>query len=186
MSLRERLEQAKARYGQPCTVVHSPLLYPTPPVLVTQMIDHASLAPSQRILEPSAGTGNIIKGILGVQPSTQIHAVEVDWNLVQVLKKLPISCKHADFLEVEPSDLGLFDRILMNPPFHQWNDIAHITHAIKFLKPNGVLVGLCANGPKQRVKLQGLAESTGGSYENLGGGLFTGTNVNTAMVVIYG
>jgi 16S rRNA G1207 methylase RsmC len=42
--------------------------------------------------------------------------------------------RQADFLECN-GDLGTFDRIIMNPPFANADDIKHIMHALKMLKP---------------------------------------------------
>jgi 16S rRNA G1207 methylase RsmC len=77
-------------------------------------------------------------------------------------------------------DLGKFDRVLMNPPFQNADDIKHIQHAISFLNPGGVLVAICANGPRQQEKLKPLAES----WEVLPAGTFAGTGVNAALLVI--
>lgn len=76
----------------------------------------------------------------------------------------------------------------MNPPFQDGVDIEHIRHAVKFLKPGGRLVALCANGPRQRAALKTLAEDSGGSWEDLPTGVFKaeGTGVNVALLVIEG
>jgi hypothetical protein len=37
----------------------------------------------------------------------------------------------------------------LNPPFGNADDIKHIMHAWKMLKPGGRLVAICANGPRQ-------------------------------------
>jgi hypothetical protein len=66
-------------------------------------------------------------------------------------------------------------------------DVAHIEHAMKFLKPGGRLVALCANGPRQQAKLRdGLVQRLGGTWENLPAGSFSeqGTGVNVAMLVV--
>jgi 16S rRNA G1207 methylase RsmC len=90
-----------------------------------------------------------------------------------------------DFLQCTTDALwGTFDRIVMNPPFERGVDIAHIKHAMTFLKPGGRLVAICANGPRQRFHLKdsGLASE----WIDLPAGTFKeqGTGVNTAMLVI--
>ena len=52
--------------------------------------------------------------------------------------------RQADFLECN-GDLGTFDRIVMNPPFTNGDDIKHIMHALKMLKPGGRLVAICCH-----------------------------------------
>ena len=64
-------------------------------------------------------------------------------------------------------DLGLFDAVLMNPPFAQGADIEQITHALKMLKPGGRLLALCANGPRELASLRPMVEARGGEWENL-------------------
>lgn len=87
----------------------------------------------------------------------------------------------ADFLACN-GDLGTFDRVVMNPPFSNGQDVRHIQHAATFLRPGGVLVALCANGPRQREALQPLADY----WEDLPPGTFkeAGTGVNVALLVI--
>jgi len=63
----------------------------------------------------------------------------------------------ADFLDCTTEQLRRFNRIVMNPPFVQGSDIAHIKHALHFLERDGRLVALCANGPRQQAELRPLA-----------------------------
>jgi 16S rRNA G1207 methylase RsmC len=90
---------------------------------------------------------------------------------------------HADFMDLRADALGHFDRIVMNPPFVNSQDIQHIEHAIAFLKPGGKIVAICANGPRQSERLGALAEKMGGSFETLPEGSFltSGTNVRVAL-----
>ena len=91
-----------------------------------------------------------------------------------------VDCVHdtrqADFLECN-DDLGTFDRIVMNPPFANADDIKHIMHALKMLKPGGRLVAICANGPMQNDKLRPLVEERGGIREELLSDTFIGAGV---------
>lgn len=163
-------------------VVTAPQLFPTPEPLARRMISEAGLEPGQRILEPSAGTGAIV----GEMPfASGVVAVEINRTLCdsRLRGMLPdewqVRC--ADFLACN-GDLGKFDRIVMNPPFQNGDDIKHILHARGFLKEGGRLVALCANGPRQREKLMPLASL----WEDLPPGSFSeqGTNVNVALLVI--
>lgn len=167
-------------------VVSAPQLFPTPADLVQKMIYAAGLHkyPALRILEPSAGTGAILRG-LEPWDTAEVVAVEVNRQLVERLAAIKwpgnVSVCLNDFLSCN-GDLGKFDRILMNPPFENAADVKHILHAISFLKPGGRLVALCANGPRQNDKLKPLASS----WETLPAGTFeeSGTNVNAALLVI--
>lgn len=166
-------------------VVSAPQLFPTPNALATDMVDEADIQPGDDVLEPSAGTGRII---YAMQPHAgkigRLVAVEIDHELYGGLERqygAVADVRHGDFLEMIPEELGgLFDVILMNPPFANADDIKHIMHAKKFLKPGGRLVAICANGPRQNAKLCGEVDT----WKNLPVGTFesSGTGVNTAML----
>ena len=63
--------------------------------------------------------------------------------------RLAVTVRCVDFLQwsSDIEDLGLFDALLLNPPFAQGADTEHITHALTMSKTGGRLVALCANGP---------------------------------------
>lgn len=168
-------------------------LFPTPSDVARHMMDVGDIQPGQRVLEPSAGTGNLIRAIIdrftGLDCG-QITAVESNYNCVHSLEEMSRKTLYAndhnfwikgkDFLECTPEELGFFHRIVMNPPFENGADIKHILHARTFLKPGGRLVAICANGPRQQAKLQPLADT----WEELPGGTFEGTGVRTALLTI--
>jgi SAM-dependent methyltransferase len=162
-------------------VVTAPNLFPTPQDVARKMAELADFWPIQRILEPSAGTGNLIEAFAGKGRS--IVAVEINPVLADGLRRRwpGIDTRCADFLECN-GDLGTFDRIVMNPPFDHGSDIKHVEHACKFLKPGGRLVAIVANGPRQREAFEPIATAwidlPAGTFKDLG------TNVNTAIVVI--
>ena len=109
--------------------------------------------------------------------------VEINRQMAEALSdRFPNAEVHcADFLSLN-GELGKFDRIVMNPPFTHGEDIKHIEHARGMLNPDGRLVAICANGPRQRERLQPMALQ----WIDLPAGSFAeqGTNVNAAIVVI--
>ena len=161
-------------------VVAAPQLFPTPPDLAARVVELAGIEPGQRVLEPSAGTGRLLEAL---PTGAERLAVEINPDLARLLASrfqgTQVLC--ADFLAVAPA-LGLFDRVVMNPPFAQGQDIAHIRRALDLVRPGGRLVALCANGPRQREALQDLATH----WEDLPAGSFKdeGTNVNCALLVV--
>lgn len=160
------------------SVVVAPQLFPTPAHLAARMVELAELGPDGRLLEPSAGTGAILDAARGT--GAEIMAFEINPKLCEALRAKGYHAVQADFLERRPEEFGLFDVILMNPPFKNGEDIKHIRHAMTFVKPGGRLVALCANGPRQNDQLKPLAAS----WEVLPEGTFAeaGTNVNTALL----
>jgi phospholipid N-methyltransferase len=161
-------------------------LFPTPAELAARMVEMADIQPEHKVLEPSAGEGAIVREI---PRDCRLTAVEINWALCKALERSfpeeqgPIH--HADFLELgtlvgDPIQYGTFDRVIMNPPFENGADIKHIAHALKFLKPGGRLVAICANGPRQQAALAPVARS----WEPLPAGTFAGTGVSAALIEI--
>jgi precorrin-6B methylase 2 len=130
------------------------------------MVALADIRPGQQVLEPSAGTGRIIDAIRRNAHASAITAVELNCNMAHRLRTVDgvDDTRQADFLECN-GDLGTFDRIVMNPPFANADDIKHIMHALKMLKSGGRLVAICANGPRQNDKLRHIVEARGGIWE---------------------
>ena len=165
-------------------VVSAPQLFPTPPELAKQVCELADLRDGVCVLEPSAGTGNLVQAVRDLV-DTEIVGIEVNRDLCNALSRrfesFVLNVRCADFLTLN-GDLGKFERIVMNPPFENGSDIKHILHAVEHLAEGGRLVAICANGPRQKEQLQPLAEQ----WIDLPAGSFKeqGTNVNTAIVVI--
>ena len=193
--LRTDIEAMRATVKAGVQVVSVPQLFPTPSNLAVRMVDLAGLAIGMRVLEPSAGTGRLLEALPGIVPfgqvrqtALQVVAVEVNSALAARLacSGLAGTVKCADFLRCsgDVEDLGLFDAVLMNPPFAQGADIEHITHALTMLKPGSRLVALCANGPRQNGSLRPMVEAHGGEWEDLRADTFKeeGTGVRVALI----
>lgn len=88
----------------------------------------------------------------------------------------------ADFLETTPAELGTFDAVAMNPPFHMRADVAHIRHALTFLKPGGRLAALCMDTHHRAEALRPLADT----WERLPAGSFRaeGTGIDAVLLTI--
>jgi len=160
----------------------APQLFPTPPELAKRMVELADLQTDNRVLEPSAGTGNILRELIETGARIDIEAVEINGQLADTLRQkyLSVTVTRADFLGYKPTQN--FDRIIMNPPFVNGEDIKHIQHARELLKPGGKLVALCANGPRQQEQLKPLADS----WEELLDDTFKeqDTSVHAALLII--
>ena len=164
----------------------APQLFPTPPDLARRMVEEAGIAGAVRILEPSAGTGNVLRAIqeeAGTLATTT--AVEIDARLARTgYGSQELRVVVGDFLEQTPERLGSFDRIVMNPPFANADDVRHVVHALAFLSRGGRLVAICAGGPRQERELRPLASL----WEPLPARTFrdSGTDANTVLLVIDG
>jgi len=162
-------------------VVSAPSLFPTPPEVATRLVSLADIRPGHRVLEPSAGTGSLVRAIRESHPEADVTAVEVNTRLAAALSGMVRRVECADFLTIG-ENLGEYDRVVMNPPFERGADLDHIKHAFALLAPGGRLVAVCANGPRQREELGEVCTT----WIDLPAGSFReqGTNVNTAVVVL--
>lgn len=168
--------------------VTAPQLFPTPIEIARRMVKVADIQELECVLEPSAGTGNIVAAI-NETCDVFLTACELSRTLAYELDHGKADKVHCgNFLEANASDLypGEFKRIIMNPPFENGVDIKHIKHALNFLSPGGRLVALCADGPRQQAQLKPMAEASGGWYKTLPAGSFreAGTAVSVAMLVV--
>jgi protein-L-isoaspartate O-methyltransferase len=188
-AMRERMDAMKQRLSAGVQVVAAPQLFPTPAALAGRMVDEADIQRFEHVGEFSAGTGRILAAIAAAIDLAEIRvtAVEINQNLARALRDryqlARMVC--ADFLACG-AELGEFDKIVINPPFANGQDIAHISHALGYLKPRGRLVAICANGPRQQQTLRPMVEDCGGLWEELPDDTFeeSGTRVRTVLLTI--
>ena len=149
-------------------------LFQTPATEAARLVDGLALAPGARILEPSAGLGRILDALVDMASECAGELFKQDRPGVRILQR--------DFLSVTPEELGAFDAVAMNPPFHLRADVRHILHARKFLKPGGVLAALCFDTPHRTAALRSLCES----WEVLPAGSFAkeGTGVGVVRLTM--
>jgi phospholipid N-methyltransferase len=165
-------------------VVTAPQLFPAPARLAARMVALAQIEDGHTVLEPSAGTGSLLRAI---GAAADLVAVEVNLALADQLRSSfpDLQIRRADFLECSAAELGTFDRVLMNPPFAQVQDVEHILHALSMLRPGGRLVAICADGPRQSVTLRPLVEACGGRWEELPAGTFEGTQARAILLTMH-
>ncbi|MBK3582262.1 methyltransferase [Streptomyces sp. MBT57] len=162
--------------------------FPTPEPVVDQLITLAALEPGMTVLEPSAGSGAIATA--AAARGAIVDCIERDPGYAAVLSDTHVArqVQVADFLTIpaEPR----FDRVLMNPPFTRGTDIAHVTHALRFLKPNGLLVSVMSWTVTEQTGsttvFRKLVEQRGALVEALPARAFaqSGTTVGTVLVTI--
>jgi hypothetical protein len=128
-------------------------LFETPEELAEEMIELADLRAGMSMLEPSAGTGRIVRAAL--KRTAAVAAVEIDAVNCQSLALLGIPYWLADFtVWACQHQAKRFDRIVMNPPFTGAQDIAHVTAAWPLLVPGGRLVAVLSEGAFTRTEWQ--------------------------------
>lgn len=159
-------------------------LFQTPADIAAQLAELLELKPGARILEPSAGLGRLIDAVKPYEPA-EVVAVENAPDCAAELFRQDrerVTIKQRDFLTLTPADLGMFDAVIMNPPFHLRADIRHILHARQFLKPHGKLAALCMDTAQRAEQLKPLASK----WISLPPKSFQaeGTNINACMILM--
>ena len=120
-----------------------PDFFPTPAEIIDRMLKIANIEPWHKVLDPSAGGGDICLAVrnLGVQT---VDCFEINSDLVQALTLLGFPPLARDFLTATPRPI--YDRILMNPPYCKDAYIEHVQNAYHWLFPGGELVAVLPNG----------------------------------------
>lgn len=167
--------------------------FQTPRKVVERMIDLVPISTTGMTLEPSAGLGAIAAVLIehGV-PEKNIVMVEKNQVRAQVLsfKFENARVKQGDFYYFFEAE-KLFDRIYMNPPFEEGQDIAHVMRAYNLLAAGGRLISVMGEGAFFRkdssaVLFRDWLNTVGGVSEKLPEKSFaeSGTGVNTRLVYI--
>lgn len=169
--------------------------FETPRKVVERMLELVELDSDTRVLEPSAGMGAIVDVIKHEGDGRGVEIWLVEKNADRALY-LTVEYDHVicdNFLTWEPTFLEFdkFDRVYMNPPFEEMQDIDHVMHAYDLLKPGGRMVSVMSNSPffrsdKKAVEFRNWLTRKGGYSEPLPEGSFkeSGTGVNTVLVVL--
>ena len=164
----------------------------TPPALAAKVVALAELEPGMCVLEPSAGMGALALEAAETVPKTQILCVDSDPLACTVLRNHGFAyvVEH-NFLQWE-SNLR-FDRVILNPPFANGQDMAHIHHAHQFLAEDGRLVAIvpAMTGKKTRKHTEKAFNQFLAQYLvqriEIPAGAFadTGTQVATSLLVLH-
>lgn len=123
-------------------------LFETPEPLARRMVALAC-RDGDRVLEPSAGHGRILKALCDMDLAGSVTGVELnDFNfgiLRDRFSAFPgVSLVHADFPVWAKQEAPRFGSAVMNPPFSRNADIAHISWAWRLLAPGGRIAAICS------------------------------------------
>lgn len=112
--------------------------YPTPEAVIEQMLQGHDVS-GKIILEPSAGSGNIV-GYLQNSLAKEVIACEKNEKLRRIVEG---KCKviAGDFLTVTSEMVSHVDMIVMNPPFSDAR--RHILHAFEIAPGGCEIISLC-------------------------------------------
>lgn len=196
-ALREFLEyRGSAKKADPLKAAERALIgrkiagyFPTPKALAERVVDEADIRAGMSVLEPSAGKGSIAEAAAEAADEGSLSVIEPVSDLRSILELKGFNIVDRDFLGHETT----YDRIVMNPPFEDRQDVAHVRHAYDLLKPGGRVVAIMSEGPffgsdKRATEFRDWLDEVGGVSEQLPEGSFKdsdrSTGVATRLVVI--
>ncbi|HEX7906777.1 MAG TPA: methyltransferase domain-containing protein [Paraburkholderia sp.] len=165
--------------------------FPTPKPLAAKMAEMADIKPGMTVLEPSAGNGHLADAARDA--GATVDAVEISDTLRNVLSAKGHNVAAHDFDTFEPGKL--YDAVIMNPPFSDRKDAAHIMRAFNMLKPGGKLVAIAGEGvffgsDQKAAAFRDWLDELGADVEKLPENTFKGsdlpaqTGANARLIVI--
>lgn len=180
-ALRPRFDRLAARHenGVAPRAVSAFNLFQTPAEIARRLVESADVRPGMRVLEPSVGLGRLLDALpAGCEVVAVEHAPQIAAEVFRQ-DRAGVRLLQRDFLTCTLEELGTFDRVIMNPPFHMRADVRHILHALTFLKPGGKCAALCLDTHHREKALRSLASS----WEHLPETTFAkeGTRVRTVL-----
>lgn len=161
--------------------------FPTPPELAAEIVRKAGIVEGDIVCEPSAGLGHIAEAITEAHPENELICFENYHPLCEALRFKGFTAFSADFLQCA----GSYDKIIMNPPFENLQDIDHVLKAWELLNPGGRIVAIMAgNKSRETAKVKDFMQFVDqyGTWEQNPIGSFTSafrpTGVNTITVIL--
>lgn len=164
----------------------------TPSDIAAKMVELLNPYPEEIVLEPSAGSGNMIAEIFNYEPEAVVHYCELmDLNRHILEEKFPqainVGAPSHDFLDLK----GSYKFIIANPPFAKNQDIDHVLHMYKLLKPGGRLISIMSNHwidstKKKETSFRDFLSRVGAFHDMLPPESFkeSGTTVSCGYVII--
>lgn len=158
--------------------------YPTPEGVIAHMLDGINLK-GKKVLEPSAGKGNIVDYLK--RSGADVIACELNPDLRSIVQQ-KCTVIAADFLSVTKEQVSHMDLIVMNPPFSA--DERHILHAYEIAPDGCKVIALCNmdtlknDYTRERRQLLSIIKNNG-HFEDIGSPFEEGeraTQVNVGLI----
>ncbi|MBQ0326287.1 DUF4942 domain-containing protein [Providencia rettgeri] len=154
--------------------------YPTTGDLQKAAMDECDPREGDTLLEPSIGFGALLRNL---PEGVKVIGVEAN-NVAAMCSRLRWDTHQQDFLSTTVTQLGLFERVLMNPPYSDNRWKLHLQHAQQFVKSEGRIVVILP-GSATDESIQALIDRECdvhqvGQYENA----FEGTGVQVRLFTI--
>ncbi len=165
--------------------------FPTPEKIVDQLIELADIQKTDKVLEPSAGNGVILKKVSSVTGSLPFFCEINDEMRHKYLDDYLYLQR--DFLDLEKETVlncGI-NKIVANPPFSNQQDVDHVLYMYELLPPGGLLVSVMSNSwtfreNRKSTEFRLFLDQNNAEIIDLDAGAFkeSGTMVATCIVKI--
>lgn len=192
----ERKSDRVLRLTREAALMRIPGYFPTPEPLAGELIKLASIKSGHTILEPSAGTGDLIDVIRSLHSGVSVSFCELNCFLLDILRAKYEGASNVHFigrdcLELNSGEVPTFDRIVMNPPFERGQDVEHVLHTFSLLKPAGVLAAIVSAGAffrsnKKTLRFREFLETRKATVHDVAAGSFksSGTGAESKILCI--
>jgi hypothetical protein len=165
--------------------------FPTPANVAQRMARLAGIAKGMRVLEPSAGNGNLADAAKAA--GGEVDVIEISSQLRDILTAKGYTVVDHDFDGFTPEQP--YQAILMNPPFSARKDASHIMRAYGMLASGGHLVAIAGEGvffgqDQKAVAFRTWLDTHNATVEKLDGGTFKDkellaqTGANARLIVL--
>ncbi|MDF2792353.1 MAG: hypothetical protein K0S85_106 [Pseudomonas orientalis] len=166
--------------------------FPTPAAVAHRMARLARISKGMRVLEPSAGNGNLADA--AAAEGAEVDVVEISSQLRDILAAKGYKAVDHDFMTFTPDEP--YQAILMNPPFSKRQDAEHIMRAYGMLASGGTLVAIAGEGvffgsDQKAEQFRAWLDTHSAVVEKLEGGTFQDnallaqTSANARLIVLH-
>lgn len=166
--------------------------FPTPVAVAHRMARLARISKGMRVLEPSAGNGNLADAAAAA--GGEVDVVEISSQLRDILTLKGYTAVAQDFNTFTPDEP--YKAILMNPPFSKRQDAEHIMRAYGMLASGGTLVAIAGEGvffgqDQKAEQFRAWLDTHNADVEKLDGGTFQDnallaqTSANARLIVLH-
>lgn len=162
--------------------------FATPDGLSDEVVQLANIQPTDKVLEPSAGQGSIVKAVHRKIPNIVIDYCEFMPSNQIFMKRLPnVNMVGDDFLALPLS--FKYDKIVANPPFAKNQDVTHVQKMYDHLKPGGRLVSITSphwkhSSNKKETEFRNWLTEVGATIKEIPAGTFKESGTTTATMIL--
>ncbi|MEN6304970.1 MAG: hypothetical protein ABFD96_19720, partial [Armatimonadia bacterium] len=180
-----------------------PGFFPTPPALARRLVELADIGEDDLVVEPECGKCDIVNAIFEEVPFLKwFMGFEINhtlWKIADAMypdtggqeegkpfRRIVLG----DWLDQKPTGIT---RIIMNPPFENGQDAAHVRHAYECLAPKGRIVAVVSRGVVENTRgvaaefqqwLEHVSAEVMPNPEGTFLSAFRPTGVSTSIIVI--